>query len=111
MSGDLSDLIHREAGEGMASRRFYFWSSCGGYHDSISCPRDGSSPPEAQDVIRSATRLESAGRRLSIEQLRAQGISDAALSHVLIAEFGDERCSFDALSSDEIGWPRPRRRL
>jgi len=95
----------------MAIRRFYFSCSCGRYHDSVSCPSDGSSAPEAPDIIRSATQLTSAGRLLSIEQLRLQGISEAALHHVVVADFGDERCSFDELSSEEIGWPRRKRRF
>jgi len=34
----------------------------------VHCPTDGSSRPEAQDIIRAATRLTSAGQFLSIER-------------------------------------------
>jgi len=95
----------------MAIRRFYFWCSCGRYHDEVHCPDDGSSRPEAQDIVRAATRLTSAGRSLSIEHLRGQGISEEALRYVLVADVGDERCSFDAVSPDELGWRRPGRRV
>jgi hypothetical protein len=89
----------------MASRRLYFRCTGGDFHDSVVCPFDGWSAPEAEDILEAAAHLTSTGQRLSIERLRVEGISDAALHWVMVVDFGDERYAFDAVSPDQVGWP------
>jgi hypothetical protein len=89
----------------VASRRLYFRCTGGDFHDSVICPFDGWSAPEAADIVSAAAHLTSTGRLLSIESLRLEGISDAALHWVIVVDFGDEGSAFDALSPDQVGWP------
>jgi hypothetical protein len=95
----------RPKGEVMATRRLYLWCSSGGdYHQEVYCPNDGSSFPEAADVLGTAGHLTRTGRSVSIERLRAAGLSETALRRVVVADFGDERSAFDILSPEQLGW-------
>jgi len=89
----------------MANKRVYFRCTGRDFHDSVICPFDGWSAPQAEDILDAAAHLTSTGQPLSIEHLRLQGISDAALHWVIVVDFGDDGSPFDALSPDQVGWP------
>ena len=82
----------------MSTTRIYIQCNGGDYFDGTACPLDGWSSPEVEEIANAAARVASMDRPLSVEHLRAAGLSEAALRRVVVIEFGDEQAAFEALT-------------
>jgi hypothetical protein len=76
----------------------YFRCNGGDYFDGDACPFDGWSSVEVHEFHAALLRLSNAGQFPSINALQTQGLSAAALSRVIVVEFGNDSASFEALS-------------
>src|SRR5436190_4301668 len=78
--------------------RAYCRCNGGDYFVGTMCPMDGWSSPASVELADAVDRLARAGRRLSIEDLRATGVSEATLARTIVIDFGSAASAFDALT-------------
>jgi hypothetical protein len=61
------------------------------------CPYDGSQSPHAEELAQAIERLRNEGILVSVDALRACGVSDEALRWVVVVEFGSGDVAFEAI--------------
>ena len=84
----------------MTQRGVYVRCNGGDYFEAQlgACPLDGWSSPEAAEVAEVCRRLVQDGEDLSVARLRAAGVCEAALSRVIVVDFGAEEATFELLA-------------
>lgn len=80
--------------------RVYCRCNSGHYFLGDSCPLDGWSSPASEELNAAVTRLGCSGKKVSLEELRRAGLSEAALQRTVVIEFGDDSSAFEAVSPE-----------
>src|SRR5437588_10420084 len=81
------------------------YSRCNGghYFRGVCCPLDGWSSAASRELDAACQKLTASGRTVSLASLREAGVSEAALSRVIVIEFGAAEAMFDAVSPEGYG--------
>lgn len=76
-------------------RKIYWRCNNGHYFSTPHCPFDGWSSSGLQQLFEIVSRSPDQGQSVTIEDLRARGLSQELLDKVIIIEFGGERSVFE----------------
>jgi hypothetical protein len=97
-----------------ATIRAYCRCNSGHYFSGESCPYDGWSSPASRELTDAVARLAKAGKELSMEELKALGVSSETLWGIILVSFGVGASIFEAFSADTYvvnGETKPPRKL
>ena len=79
------------------------YSRCnsGHYFTGEFCPFDGWSSPASKELTKALKRLATSGQKVSLNELRKAGVSEATLARTIVIEFGSGTSAFDAVSPED----------
>ena len=63
-------------------------------------PLDGWSSPASKELVQVIKRVTASGQEPSLRALREAGLSEAAIQHIIVIEFGTDACAFDAIAPE-----------
>ncbi len=76
------------------------YSRCNSGHHFVgeNSPFDGWSSEASRELTRAVAILSHSGRRVSMEEFRTIGVSEATIRRTIVIEFGSADSAFDAIS-------------
>ena len=80
--------------------RAYSRCNSGHYFIGEFCPFDGWSSQASRELTKALKNLARSGRKVSLEELRSEGVSAATLARTIVIAFGSSSSAFEAISPD-----------
>src|SRR3990170_2573887 len=78
----------------------YHRCNSGHYFRDEHCPLDGWSSAAPVELATAVQRLRRSGSRLSVAELRSDGVTDEVLKRCIVVDFGDSESVFDAVAPE-----------
>jgi hypothetical protein len=80
--------------------RAYSRCNSGHYFMGEFCPFDGRSSHASKELTQALKRLARSGRKVSLDELRNEGVSAATLARTIVIAFGSSSSAFEAISPE-----------